>query len=391
VGGGAGAAVGGLSAPLVAGAACGGLLFLLLLLCCCWWLLCAAPRRRKRREAEAAAVAAKRAHRKSAHGGRGRGLLTQPSTKMSGLLGLPAAADGKQQAGTLAAAAKAAFRPEPSKGGVAAVFSSINPALLHRPKRGSTALRPTAPAGRGPRISLALAGYNRMPAAAAAAAVRKAQPVAAAEEVEEERVSVLEEEGKAGAAAASVDEYLLNEEDGDVRDEAEPDADAEDDDYEDEDEPADGEAGAEGGGGGSRRRGYLRNKLRAAVSMAATAPATEPRALVIGKGKLHLEQAVQQVVRLKRVSKVRGDQTLTAMRARQSVRRMSTAAAAAFGPSAAASGGGGGGYAFTATVGRKQLRVSTERTRRPSAMGAPITAIAVVDDQAAPGPPVVEQ
>jgi len=277
-------------------------------------------------------------------------------------------------------------------------FLNMNPALLRAGLggglgAGAAAAAPAAMA-RGPRLSTALAGYRGKGAAALVA------PAHASSLQQTRRVSraLLQDDGAAegyaeaiaggdgqgapfeGEEAVGVAVGAEDEEDagavGDGAAPAEPELDDEavgDDDYEDEDEPVD-EAAVAAGGGGSRRGGFLRNKLRAAASKAAAVPSAEPRALVIGKGKLQLEQAVQQVVRLKRVSKVRGDKALTAMRAQQSMRRISNSAAA-FEPAASSSaggvgGGGGAGYAFTATVGRKQLRVSTDRARREAAAGS---------------------
>jgi len=118
----------------------------------------------------------------------------------------------------------------------------------------------------------------------------------------------------------------------------ESDAAAEDDDAQDEDEPVEDPAAAAAAAARSARGGFLRNKLRAAATTAAPA-LTAPRQLVIGRGQVLMEEAVQQVVRLKRVSRIRGDKDL----------RSGGAAAA------------GMGYAFTATVGRLRKKVSGRR------------------------------
>ena len=90
---------------------------------------------------------------------------------------------------------------------------------------------------------------------------------------------------------------------------------------------------------------------------ALTAPASpEPIKLVIGTGAIYKEKVETNVLKLRRVSRVRGDRALTEMRQQQRpsarVLRPSAAVLSSLGlgaGAAASGGGGGGGYTFSTT------------------------------------------
>jgi hypothetical protein len=165
------------------------------------------------------------------------------------------------------------------------------------------------------------------------------------------------------------------------------DADAEDDDYMDEDEPVDAAVAAGVPGRAVKGGGYLRSKQKKVAEAAAAPLPPEPKKLVIGRGALITEKVETQTVKLRRVSKIRGDKGLTEMRAQASSRvaRPSVAplGGAAFSPMASSRnvlGGGrssvahgagsagdaeaGGGlttYGFIATVARLKVKAETAR------------------------------
>jgi hypothetical protein len=94
------------------------------------------------------------------------------------------------------------------------------------------------------------------------------------------------------------------------------------------------------------------------VAEAAAAPAPpDPKKLVIGTGSLITEKVETQTVRLRRVSKIRGDETLTQMRRNAAERIARPSAAASFGPTAP----GMTPYAFVATVARLKVKADTAR------------------------------
>jgi hypothetical protein len=310
------------------------------------------------------------------------------------------------------------------------MYANMNPALL-RAKRGSVApaLHSSAGGGgggggsgavRAPRMTMALAAYKKPVAAFKPTAHGAAgggdgggrrQSVALLHEAEEEEVDdgaigPTDEQGEASyaagdsgygdgysygaegsygdadASAEAAGEYDAPAEDAAPAYDAPADADAdaaaddaeaeaEDDDFMDEDEPVEGAAACGVGGRAVKGGGYLRSKQKRVAEAAAAPLPPEPKKLVIGRGALITEKVETQVVKLRRVSKIRGDKNLTEMRQAAVSHRFARPSAAVaagpgFGPVGASSrnllGGGGGDRASAMPRG-------AHATARPSAFG----------------------
>jgi len=346
---------------VIGGAAAGLLLLLLLLLCCCWFLVLL-PRRRRKREAEAEAAKRRAALRKSHPAGMSS--LRKKTATVAGLVG----------AGVNAPKPKPAAGPKPTVAAMDGMFTNVHSAML-RAKRTSAAVPGTVPANpngggaaakAGPRLSFALAAYKSGPGGGGGGAgdLRAKRKSLLTEDGtaanhsprQEEDWSGVDDSGFAPGASPEEDDWGEEEEEGAeaagagrTQDGGVAPADAwgdADDDFLDEDAPVEDAAAGGGGDGRPKRGGYLRNKQRARVAEPSAEPAKEVK-IVIGKGELKSEAVVHQTVKLKRVSRIRGDRTLTALRKEQPQARPSVA--------------GGGGYAFTAAVGRVQLRAPTKR------------------------------
>jgi hypothetical protein len=104
-------------------------------------------------------------------------------------------------------------------------------------------------------------------------------------------------------------------------------------------------------GAAADSHGWLNSKFKKPASQA-SAPPSEPRKLVIGRGALLEEQVEKQTIKLRRVSKVKGDKDLTALRAARNVRPSSVPTSLQRPVS----------YAFTATVSRTVVKKDTAET-----------------------------
>jgi len=143
---------------------------------------------------------------------------------------------------------------------------------------------------------------------------------------------------------------------------------AEDEDYMDEDEAVlDNERGKSRKRRSSQAARSTRGKDEASGGFAS--PLSTPRSLTVGKGVVPKSVAVQQTVTLRRVDKVRGDSSITALRAESS-----------------------GSYSFTATVGKELQHVPSvaggdeaQRTERTPAGKATGSAVAADGASAAAG------
>jgi hypothetical protein len=341
--------------------------------------------------------------------------------------GAAASARGQKHGGAKANAAN-----------MAGMFNAMNPALL-RAKRGSLAPGATGGAGpggavRAPRMTMALAAYKKpvaafKPTTAGAHASQRRQSAAllsaesGGEAVDDSALDAAVEAGDGAGEHApygsgepsgsgvydayggsdGADGYTGSAEAGDayvydvdapadagpamaVGDDPAPDgdgvneyhdegADADDDDFMDEDEAVEGAAARGVAGRAVKGGGYLRSKQKKVAEAAAAPLPPEPKKLVIGRGALITEKVETQTVKLRRVSKIRGDKTTTEMRQAAVGRfaRPSAAPTAAFNPTAVGASSrnmlGGGRestaamtpYAFVATVSRLQVKAETAR------------------------------
>jgi len=430
-----GADSGAVPIAVVAGAGGGGLIALLALLCCLWWFLCLVPRKRKaQEEAKARAKRAVLLQRAARLDG-GKSTSTMAATLGLQKV-LPAdAVGGPSGAGAAAAGARGQKHggAKANAANMAGMFNAMNPALL-RAKRGTLASGGAGGAGpggavRAPRMTMALAAYKKpvaafKPTTAGAHASQRRQSSAllysdaGGEAVDDSALSEVNEVGTDGpgehapygsgeyephAGSVGVDGYAGGAEAGDgygynadaaadaggaapAWDAAAPagdggnvdddgDADAEDDDFMDEDEAVEGAAARGVAGRAVKGGGYLRSKQKKVAEAAAAPLPPEPKKLVIGRGALITEKVETQTVKLRRVSKIRGDKTTTEMRQAAVGRfaRPSAAPTAAFNPTAVGASSrnmlGGGRestaamtpYAFVATVSRLQVKAETAR------------------------------
>lgn len=332
---------------IIGGAVGGGVL-----LCCCllgglWF--CLARRRQREKEKRAR----ERMNRKSHMVASSKLKRTGPVTSVANTLGVKG-----EGAGT------------GSKNGVAmmSMFNSMNPALV-KAKRGTMA--PSVGGQRNPRMTMALAAYKNTSAfkptmilSDGGRGLLQEQEEVQTDSLVEDAVIGVEEEDITGIneddeenkgdneeeASEEVNEDVVEiaqEEDEETAEEA-----AEEDDYIDEEDAVAAAAAGRVGGrvvssGGERR--YKQKK----TAEAAAQPLEEPRKLVIGKGAVLKEQVQKQTVMLRRVSKVKGDKELTALR-QDTVRfaRPSMAGRGQYGPQSSNRNLLSTPYAFTATVSR---------------------------------------
>ena len=341
---------------IAGGAIAGGVL-----LCCClvglFWF-CIARRRRQEKERRMR----ERMNRKSHIAASSKIKRTGPVTSVASTLGV----QGTPKTGPA----------------MMSMFNSMNPALV-KAKRGTMAVGGVGGAQRGARMTMALAAYKNTSAfkptmvVESSFAGRGRGLLEEKEEVDDAIIGIQEEEGEAvevgheevnvdsqevgeeavEEAAEDVEEVTAGENMEEVAEEAEEEA-AEEDDYVDEDDPVAAAAAGKVRGRSAEVGGKTHFKQKKTVEAAAQ-PLEEPRKLVIGKGAVVKEHVQKQTVMLRRVSKVRGDKELTALR-QETVRfaRPSMAGRGLYEPQASHRnllGSGGGGstpYAFTATVSR---------------------------------------
>lgn len=258
---------------VAAGAGAAALVFAL----CCGWLLCALRRRRQMREKKARAALA---------------------SKQQNI-------QHKSQNATVAATLG---MKTPAKQN--ALFRNMNPALLTSPIQRET---------RGPRLSMALSAYKSPTSfrpQSVASQHRQSTVVESllehpqTDEVEDAVIGIEEEPEDTGAAKEYEEQTEENTEEieNDIEETEE-----EQDDYVDDDEDiATALTRKATGKHVDSAMTYAQRTKNSADS--ATTPPIESKKLVIGKGALLQEHVQRQTVQLRRVSKVRGDQHLTALR-----------------------------------------------------------------------------
>jgi hypothetical protein len=330
---------------IAAGAGVGGLIAILALLCCVWFFLCVIPRRKKKEEEArkklnraSFAVKSKKLQMAPARGG------------VKSALGLPSGSP-VPVIGSLAPVRKATTSM--------ALFEAVNPALLASARTGDD--KPKEIVKRGPRMTMALSSYKRPVALSPRKSIAwSPQPAEEVEEGEEEQQPQYEGEEQVAdepdySSYYQQEEYdqpAYNDDDAligiqDDESEAERPSDEEEADYEDEEEDLSGAAGRKAGGKTATHGGWLSNKTKKAVEQA-VAPPVENKKLVIGKGALIAESVTREVVRLKRVSKVKGDAEITNLRQNTASR-----------PSVATP-------VFAAVVARNRFKVDSTRYGRDS-------------------------
>jgi hypothetical protein len=272
--------------------------FLIILGLCCLWFCCVFLKRRKR-EKEARSKLNKKANDY-------RMKVTSP--KMSNVLGVQTPTQSKT---------------------LSNVFKSMNPALVHA----------TQPKNmRNTRMSVALSSYKNTN-------VTSFKPVAVRSIVEdklieEEPADYNEEE------IIGVSEY---EEEEEIEQEVEQEQTEEEDVVDEEESINNIQAKTVIGKSVTSGNTYTQKVKRTVESE--VQPLSEPRKLIIGKGALLQEQVEKQTVKLRRVSRVKGDKDLTATR---QVSRPSAIAFGGYEPQRPQS------YAFTATVSRTIVKSDTE-------------------------------
>jgi hypothetical protein len=332
------------------GAIIGGVVGGGVLLCCCllgtlWF--CLARRRQREKEKKAR----ERMNRKSYVVASGKLKRTGPVTSVASTLGVKGGGDRAV-----------------AKSGVAmmSMFNSMNPALV-KAQRGT--MTPSLGGQRNPRMTMALASYKNTSAfkptmvlsdRGSRGLLQEQEEVQTDSLVEDAAIGI-EEEDEGEVVEENVEEAgeevvedvveVAQEEDEEV---------VEEDDYVDEEDAvaaaAAGRVGGRAVSSGSERR-YKQKK----TAETAAQPLEEPRKLVIGKGAVLKEQVQKQTVMLRRVSKVKGDKELTALR-QDTVRfaRPSMAGRGQYGPQSSNRNLLSTPYAFTATVSRVIIKENRE-------------------------------
>jgi hypothetical protein len=181
------------------------------------------------------------------------------------------------------------------------------------------------------------------------------EDVQSEEEPTEEKINVENDENNGYENENNGYENNENENDGN-----EADDEAADDDYEDLEESIAAAPVNKLRGKNVNFENNQKFRQKKTVDMAAQ-PLDEPRKLVIGKGAVVKEHVEKQTVKLRRVSKVRGDKELTALRQETTkFARPSMAARGLYEPQASNRNLiGSTPYAFTATVSRMLVKEET--------------------------------
>jgi hypothetical protein len=330
------------------GGGIGGFFALLAGLCCFWWF-CVARRRRVAREQQARARLARQSKLAKV-------TRTGTAASVANTLGVAPKLDPKKRIG---------FAATPTATGMTNILGAMNPALV----------KTVAPAQGGRRMTMALAAYKNTSAfkptgirnPRQALLEEDAREVQTESLTEEVAIGIAEEDEEAEEVQESYDtphaedvheedvgqpeyseEQTMDMNESAVEEETAEDA-ADEDDYVDEDEAV-GAAGARKVGGNTASGGgWLSSKQKKTVE-SAVAPPVENKKLVIGRGAVLQEQVHTQTVKLRRVSKVRGDRDLTASRTRFTRPSVATP------------------YAFTATVARTVVKTDTGPKERTNAL-----------------------
>lgn len=284
---------------IIAGGAIAALAILAAL--CCLWFFCFVVKRRRKEKAA-------RLKLQKINNGVSKRNVTAPS--MATVLGIQAAQPARA----------ATF---------STVLKSMNPALVKAP-RASVAMR-------NPRMSIALAAYKNT-SSFRPTGVRTMKQSLIEEVPEEVQTESITEHEAIGVVSEEAEEERVEEET--AEDIPEEEEEAEDDDYVDEDDAV--ASGTRRGvtGVAVSHNGALTQKVKNTPDSEASTGMTEQKKLVIGKGALLQEHVQKQTIKLRRVSHVKGDRDLTAVRQhRPSARPVS--------------------YAFTATVSRTLVKTDT--------------------------------
>ena len=285
---------------IIAGGAIAALAILAAL--CCLWFFCFVVKRRRKEKAA-------RSKLQKINNGVSKRNVTAPS--MATVLGIQASQPARA----------ATF---------STVLKSMNPALVKAP-RASVAMR-------NPRMSIALAAYKNT-SSFRPTGVRTMKQSLIEEVPEEVQTESITEHEAIGVVSEEAEDERVEEEKP-TEDIPEEEEEAEDDDYVDEDDAV--ASGTRRGvtGVAVSHNGALTEKAKNTPDSEASTGMTEKKKLVIGKGALLQEQVQKQTIKLRRVSHVKGDRDLTAVRQhRPSARPVS--------------------YAFTATVSRTLVKTDT--------------------------------
>ena len=361
---------------IVASVSGAGALALLLLLCGLWFCCLVHRRRRAKENTQRARLV--RPSRIAA------GSKLVPRVKSTGLADTLGSAAPVPR---LAKGVRVGFAATPAAAGasMSAMFGSMNPTLINTPQRTSaaplrdrrmttvlsaykntSAFKPVA--YRNPQQNLLLEMAPEVQTEAlmelnpededTVVGITDEQEQEEEEEIIDENVGSTEyaDESLVAEDVIGIQEETAEDVAEEAAEEAEDAAEAEDD-YVDEDETLDGAVRKKVVGASAVGGGWLQNKQKKATE-SAVAPPIENKKLVIGRGALLTETVEKQTVKLRRVSKVRGDKDLTAIRqgtaGMDRVTRPSVAARGLFEPQRPTS------YAFTATVSRTVVKTDAE-------------------------------
>lgn len=277
--------------------------FLIVLGLCCLWFCCVFLKRRKR-EKDARSKLNKKANDYR---------VKVATPKMSNILGVQTPTQSKT---------------------LSNVFKSMNPALVNAPQPKNI---------RNTRMSVALSAYkNTNVTAFKPVAVRSI----AEDKLMEEEPSGYNEEEIIGVTEEQYQEEVEQEEE---QNEEEIETEQEEDVVDDEEAVNNVHAKTITGKSATSGNTYTQKVKRTVESE--VQPLSEPRKLIIGKGALLQEQVEKQTVKLRRVSRIKGDKDITAIR---QVARPSVVAFGGYEPQRPQS------YAFTATVSRTIVKSDTE-------------------------------
>lgn len=273
---------------------------------CCLWFFCFVLKRKRKEQAARAKL------QKINNTGVSKRNITSPT--MASVLGIQPT-------------------PQPNTAKFSNVLKGMNPALVKAP-------RPTL---RNPRMSVALSAYKSSSAFKPTGVRTIRQNLIEETPAEVETDTIIPVEEPAEKAVAFEDEVEEMNEDEVVQD-------TEDDDYVDEDDAVAGVQkravkGVAVSGGTS-----VVQKAKHAPDTEASTGLSEQRKLIVGKGVILQEHVQKQTIKLRRVSHVKGDKDMTAIRQY----RPSMASREGYQPQRPIS------YAFTATVSRTLVKTETD-------------------------------
>ena len=241
---------------------------------------------------------------------------------------------------TMASVLGIQITPQPTTAKFSNVLKGMNPALVKAP-------RPTL---RNPRMSVALSAYKSSSAFKPTGVRTIRQNLIEETPAEVETDTIIPVEEPAEKAVAFEDEVEEMNEDEVVQAAEEEAEDADADDYVDEDDAVAGVQKRAVKGVAVSGSKHIVQKAKHAPDTDASTGMSEQRKLIVGKGAILEEHVQKQTIKLRRVSHVKGDKDMTAIRQY----RPSMAYREGYQPQRPIS------YAFTATVSRTLVKTETD-------------------------------